>query len=290
MSNSCVFDTPAKINLGLEVLGKRPDGYHDISTVMSALELHDTLTVFRHGGGVEFAGITPADNLITRALRLFASATNQTADLGWNITKRVPIAAGLGGASGNAAGALLAANRLANDRLPWDQLLMLAASLGSDVPFFLTGPWAVATGRGTELEPLSPLSLDVLLLVPDIQLNHKTASMYSALTAADYGTSHQTTAIRGSLEAGTPPTIEMLRNGFLEPLMRVVPHLRSIPQHLERLGVTWGLSGAGPTFYVLGDSTILSDVARSVSAIRHPTVRPLFTRTRTRPLAVRVTP
>ena len=154
-------DSPCKVNLLLNILGRRPDGFHELETVLQPVALCDRLTFERGGAGVELAcndAALPVDarNLVHRAATAFRAAARIADGVRIQLEKRIPQAAGLGGGSGNAATTLLALNELFGRPLNAARLGELAAGLGSDVPFFLqTGP-ALAAGRGEEIRPLEP--------------------------------------------------------------------------------------------------------------------------------------
>ncbi len=150
-----------KVNLLLNLLGRRPDGFHELETVLQPVPLCDELTFTRQGSGVELTCGDPrlpvdSGNLVHRAASAFFAAAKRQEGVRIHLEKRIPLAAGLGGGSGNAAITLLALNDLFGQPLAALRLHELAAELGSDVPFFLqTGP-ALATGRGEQIEPLPP--------------------------------------------------------------------------------------------------------------------------------------
>ena len=148
-----------KVNLLLNILGKRPDGFHELETVMQPVNLCDRLTFERRGGAVEFScsdAALPADsrNLVHRAATGFLQTAKISDGVRIHLEKKIPLAAGLGGGSGNAATTLLALNELFGQPLPAAKLNELAAALGSDVPFFLQNKPALATGRGEKIQPL----------------------------------------------------------------------------------------------------------------------------------------
>jgi len=151
--------SPCKVNLLLNILGKRPDGFHELETVMQPVNFYDELA-FEHGGeGVRIScgeNILPTDskNLVNRAATAFLSAAKIHDGVKIHLEKRIPLAAGLGGGSGNAATTLLALNELFDQPLSGAKLRELAASLGSDIPFFLQDKPALATGRGEKIQPL----------------------------------------------------------------------------------------------------------------------------------------
>jgi len=172
----------AKINLALVVGPKRDDGYHEVATVMQRIDLADRVEVeaareIRVDG---FAG----DTLVRRALELLAQETGKH----WHarIEKHIPVAAGLGGGSSDAATALTLANSTLAEQLPRNRLAELASHLGADVPFFLTDGPQLATGVGTELEPLDlPQAYWVVLVVPHGATKASTAEVYAAFSNAD---------------------------------------------------------------------------------------------------------
>ncbi len=148
-----------KVNLLLNVLGKRADNFHELETVMQPLELFDLLSFRRAGSGVALTCSNPAlptdaQNLVYRAAESFLQASGIHDGVQIHLEKRIPLAAGLGGGSGNAAVTLLGLNELFSEPLGQEALQSLAASLGSDVPFFLYAQPAVATGRGERIEPV----------------------------------------------------------------------------------------------------------------------------------------
>jgi 4-diphosphocytidyl-2-C-methyl-D-erythritol kinase len=153
--------SPCKVNLLLNILGKRPDGFHELETVMQPIALCDEITFERAGSGItlmcnEPALPTDSSNLVYRAAQAFFQRSGITDGVRMHLEKKIPMAAGLGGGSGNAATALLALNELFEANLSWEVLHELAASLGSDIPFFLQTQPALATGRGERIESLKP--------------------------------------------------------------------------------------------------------------------------------------
>lgn len=165
--------SPCKVNLLLNVLGKRADGFHELETVMHPVNLFDTLTFERQPGGIQLACNLPAlssgpDNLVHRAAAAFLAESKIRAGVRIVLEKRIPLAAGLGGGSSNAATALSGLNELFGKPLSSGQLERLAATLGSDVPFFLQTKPALATGRGEKIQALDrfpALRETVLVLV-----------------------------------------------------------------------------------------------------------------------------
>jgi 4-diphosphocytidyl-2-C-methyl-D-erythritol kinase len=176
-------EAPAKINRELRVGGRRPDGYHEIRSRIVSIDLADSIEV-APGRGLELAcaglEVPPGEsNLVVRAARALADRVGRPADARIRLTKRVPVGAGLGGGSSDAARTLVLLSRLWDSELAEEDLESVAASIGSDVPFFLVGGEADVAGRGEIVTPLpdSP-AVELLLLVPPFPLS--TAEVYSA--------------------------------------------------------------------------------------------------------------
>lgn len=159
-----VRQSGCKVNLLLNVLGRRPDGFHELETLMLPVGLHDTLEFSESGDGARFTcsdSRLPSDgsNLVVRAAEAFRAAAGIRAGVAIHLEKRIPAAAGLGGGSGNAAAALLGLNEIFGFPLSSEKLHEIAGGLGSDIPFFLDDKPALATGRGEQVEPLEPFDL-----------------------------------------------------------------------------------------------------------------------------------
>jgi 4-diphosphocytidyl-2-C-methyl-D-erythritol kinase len=189
---------PAKLNLYLEVLGRRRDGFHEVETLMAPIHIYDRLRWTPpdanepHDFGLRYDPWTPAayqvaapadeTNLAYRAALGLAEAAGIEPWGRMTLAKRIPPQAGLGGGSSDAAASLLVANAAWNIRYPRSRLVEIAAKLGSDVPFFLAGQSAICRGRGEVVEPLpAPPRLDVVIVKPPTGLN--TAAVYQALGA-----------------------------------------------------------------------------------------------------------
>jgi 4-diphosphocytidyl-2-C-methyl-D-erythritol kinase len=153
--------SPCKVNLLLNILGRRADGFHDLETVLYPIQVFDRLTFTRAGQGIQLTCTPPglptdARNLVYRAAAMFLEAAQIKEGVRVGLEKHIPLAAGLGGGSGNAATTLLGLNELFGGPLTPEHLLPIATSLGSDVPFFLQSQPALATGRGERIAPLEP--------------------------------------------------------------------------------------------------------------------------------------
>jgi 4-diphosphocytidyl-2-C-methyl-D-erythritol kinase len=174
---------PAKVNLFLHVTGRRADGYHTLETLFVAIDLADTIVLGARADGAirrssELAGVAPDDDLVVRAARALkeATASPQGADI--EVIKRIPLGAGLGGGSSDAASVLLGLNRLWETRLPRARLAEIGRALGADVPFFLQPQPAFARGIGDLLVPVTLPSCWIALVMPPIAI--ATAGIFAA--------------------------------------------------------------------------------------------------------------
>jgi 4-diphosphocytidyl-2-C-methyl-D-erythritol kinase len=245
----------AKVNLTLEVLGKRPDGYHEIRSIFRLLALHDLVRV-EPAADIEVSCTQPElngeQNLAYRAARLLQDATGYRGGAHISIEKAIPIAAGLGGGSSDGAAALLALNDLWGTNVPDAALAGLAAALGSDVPFFLLGGTALAGGRGERLRPLAPLPDCPLLLVkPPLAVS--TAAVYRMVTADAYSDGAVTEQL-AALPPHSPPAAWPLLNALQPFTCRAYPVVREVLRALDDCGATQALMcGSGPTCFGLFD-------------------------------------
>ena len=178
-----VVPAPAKVNLFLHITGRRADGYHELESLFTLVDLADTLTLQRrHDGAIartnDVAGVGAADDLTVRAAQALQARTRTRYGVDLGITKRIPMGGGLGGGSSDAGSVLLALNRLWELRLPRAQLLDIAATLGADVPFFVGGTAAVARGVGERLTPVSLPPAWIAIAHPAVAI--RTADIFAA--------------------------------------------------------------------------------------------------------------
>lgn len=244
----------AKINLALSILGKRADGYHEIRTVFQSIDLCDTLK-FRASNGIHLQcrGMGPIpreENLVARAARLLASKAGANSGVEITLTKRIPVGAGLGGGSSDAAATLLALNRLWKLKFQRDELAEMAADLGSDVPYFLHGGTALGIGRGEEVRPLPELpQLDLVVLYPGIQV-----STTEAYSVASLGLTSKPNVRRiqrfCALVADGAGCLGEIFNDFETSILTAYPPVREAKQFLERHGATAALlCGSGSSVF-----------------------------------------
>lgn len=263
----------AKINLGLKVLNKRPDGYHELRTVFQTISLGDALELEFTPARRTVIEATPEipDNLVVRAAQAAFDAIRKTGRLTVRLTKRIPMGAGLGGGSSDAAAVLLALPVLAGRNLSVETLIEAAASVGSDVPFFLFGGTAVALGRGTELYPLPDAPVQhLVLLTPGVRVS--TPEAYQALGRGltldrkiNYINSFQAfvwDAGARRVPVGRPPVFE---NDFESVVFDLHPRLKSLKRDLLRLGATSAMmSGSGSALFGIFDNRASAEAARKL--------------------------
>ncbi|HYI14152.1 MAG TPA: 4-(cytidine 5'-diphospho)-2-C-methyl-D-erythritol kinase [Thermomicrobiales bacterium] len=236
---------PAKVNLGLEVVRRRDDGYHELVTLMQAVSLYDQFVWTETGTSFEYVGppgVAPEADLVWRALVIAEDLRNWTGRL--QVVKRIPMAAGLGGGSSDAALALRLAVPDADD----DELARLGARLGSDVPFFIRGGTALATGTGTALAPVETAQHWLVLVTPNLVIPEKTSALYSGLEPPDFSDGANVRDITTTLANGTNLP-EYLPNAFTRQLLGY-PVIRYAYDRLGQAGASLvSVSGAGPTVY-----------------------------------------
>jgi 4-diphosphocytidyl-2-C-methyl-D-erythritol kinase len=246
----------AKLNLTLEVLGKRPDRFHEIRSLMCELALHDVVHLEPWSGLDLRCSLPELDgptNLAFRAAELLSATTGHPARVLITIEKAIPVAAGLAGGSADAAAVLTGLNRLWDTGLDAVMLGELGAQLGSDVPFCLLGGVALAAGRGEVLRPLPPLrDATVLLVRPPIAVS--TAQVYGALTAQGY--SAGAAAERFALAAGWTSPSEWLPVNDLEPVTcGLYPVVSAVLEYLRSHGAPRAaMCGSGPSCFALFDA------------------------------------
>jgi len=240
---------PAKVNLYLRVVGRRPDGYHELVTVMQPLSLADILSVTLAGEGVSLrcdgADLPQGEeNLVWRAARQFQEETGLARGVRLHLSKRIPVAAGLGGGSSDAAATLLALNALAGKPLLPGDLHRLASRLGADVPFFLAREPAVGRGTGIKLSPVTLRPYWYLLVNPGVPLS--TRWVYENL---DLGSLPGPPAT----EAWDPEHPETwVRNDLGTVARKRFPELDELLAGLSQAGACCqGISGSGPTLFGL---------------------------------------
>lgn len=257
MSRAVVLMTPAKVNLTLEVLGPRGDGYHELASVFATVDLRDRVRVapsrvldVRIAPAV---GAAPGDDLASRAVRALAEALGRPALAHVRVRKRIPVASGLGGGSSDAGAVLRGLARAW--RLDGVDLTPVAAQIGSDVPFFVSGAaYALVRGRGELVEPL-PMAEPFWIALVHLPRGLPTAEVFAA---------HRATASKGERSTSLAKALrdrkvtisvvrECLQNDLLAAAERVAPEIADARKTASALGIDLALSGSGPSLFALGE-------------------------------------
>ena len=243
----------AKINLDLRVLGKRPDGFHELRTIFQTISLADRIDVEYERGRTKVeieSNLDIPGNLILKAADLVMQSARATGRVKFRLTKRIPMGGGLGGGSTNAAAVLLALPAVLGKRVPFEKLLELAAELGSDVPFFLTGGTALGIGRGAEVYPMPDApAAPGLLVAPGI--HSSTAEAYRALERKPLSEINATICNNFQVVADrTGLRQTKFLNDFETVVFERYPQLKSIKGKLLRLGA-WRamMTGSGSSVF-----------------------------------------
>lgn len=259
-SNSFELKSFCKINWNLYVLGKRDDGFHELSTIFQTVSLHDqisfaenkTLALSCNDENIP----TDESNLIIKAANLLQNSFGISKGAKIHLEKNIPFPGGLGGGSSNAAIALLGLSKLWNLKIKFSELLSFAKILGSDVPFFLYGGTAFATGRGTEIFPIEQVEEKFLLIVtPNVSVS--TAEAFKKLNAT-YLTNVESKSI---LQIRRNEAFEFhqrhssLKNDFESSVFEFAPEIKRVKETLLNLGATKAmLSGSGASVFGLFDT------------------------------------
>ncbi len=263
---------PAKINLYLDIRGRRPDGYHDIVTVMQTIDLYDELLLEARGGGeigmeCDAPGL-PVDrrNLCVRAAEAMRRLAAPGRGIRIALKKRIPVAAGLGGGSSDAAGVIRGLNRLWEMGLGREALEEIAAGLGSDVPFFISGGTARCTGRGERISAFAGAPrLAYIMVTPPIAVS--TADVYAALDAGGEAKVPDEAGFLRAIESGDPRRVSRRLYNRLEdapgPHRGEVDRLKALLLARGALGAC--MSGSGSS--VFGLAPDLEDARRLARAI-----------------------
>jgi 4-diphosphocytidyl-2-C-methyl-D-erythritol kinase len=258
--------SPCKVNLLLNILGKRPDGFHALETIMHPVPLYDRLIIERKGSGIELACTDPtlptdSRNLVYRAAQSFLNAAKLTDGLRIHLEKTVPLAAGLGGGSANAATTLLGLNEMFNRALHREALHQIAASIGSDVPFFLQCQPALATGRGEQIEslPFFPAMNGAAFLLVHPGFGISTAWAYGQLArfpAALNGKPGRARALIAALEnADLGGAGEQFYNSLEAPALEKYPLLAIFQEFFRANGACGAMmSGSGSATFAVTPS------------------------------------
>ena len=243
----------AKINIGLTVLGKRSDGYHDLETIFHEINCFDEIELEKHSKVAMTADsiLVPIDgsNLCLSAATLLQKEKHVRQGVMIHLKKNIPIGAGLGGGSSDAAAVLCGLNHFWELKLSNDQLRALAVQIGSDVPFFIDGGTAYATGRGEILQTFSlPLPFWIAVVTPLVHIS--TAWAYTHLSPKGNG---KASGLQEKLlkQISTPKKMAAtVQNDFEQPVFQTYPELKRIKEQLNKMGAVFSMmSGSGSSMY-----------------------------------------
>jgi len=244
--------SPAKVNLFLRVSGKRPDGYHDILSLMQPVSLYDDIEIEAgEGEGISVSSDNPAlpvgaENLAHRAASAFLKKLGKTKSVSIHIKKRIPVGAGLGGGSSNAASVLMGLNELAGAGFDEAVLMDIGSRLGSDVPFFILKSGALAAGRGTELKRVKVPEFGYILINPGYHVS--TAWVYGNLDLTKKPENNKLTYSVASFREGFE--VGDLYNDLESVTLKEHPDLAEYKKILVKNGALGALmSGSGPTVF-----------------------------------------
>jgi len=248
---------PAKLNLTLEVLAKRPDGFHEIRSVIQTINLCDSLH-FQLSQNIEFKSDVPEwipeTSLVSKATSLLQEATGCCKGATIEVSKRIPLLSGLGGDSSDAAAILRGLSKLWVLGLPQSKLLELAAQLGSDVAFFLYGGTALVEGRGEIVTPLPPFPhMWVVLMVPPVpKMLRKTERLYASLEVSHYTDGQITQRLVEELKASREFNPSLLFNTFENVAFTYFSELNVYREYMVKAGAAdVHLAGSGPALFTL---------------------------------------
>ncbi len=259
--NSINMKAYAKINLGLDVLRKREDGYHEVSMIMQSVHLYDTLTIKKYSEGVIRLRTNlpwlPTDrrNIVYKAVELFRDALHIREGVHITLSKRIPVAAGMAGGSSDAAATLIGLNRLFETGLKEEELKELGVKLGADVPYCIQLGTALSEGIGELLTPIKPMpGCHILLVKPDISVSTK--YVYEHLNLSGAVTHPNIPGMLAAIEQGNLRRLTSLMDNILQTVtIPEYPIIEEIKQGmLERGALTALMSGSGPTVFGIYDS------------------------------------
>ena len=261
---------PAKINLHLEILGKRPDGYHEIRTLMHRIDLCDEMEISVEGQGIKMVaegeGIPEGrENLACRAAQVFLEELGSQRGLKISLKKRIPVAAGLGGGSSDAAAVMMGLNQLLETDWGDDRLMTLGAKIGADVPFFIFRKPAMAEGFGERLTAVGlPGPICLLLLIPPFSIS--TSWAYDAYDRM-FPQGKEPGPVKNSF-ADIAEILPMMRNDLEAAALLIYPQIRQMKEELLAKGAQGALmTGSGPVIYGIFSSPTEAGQAEKIIAL-----------------------
>ncbi|MGA2159230.1 MAG: 4-(cytidine 5'-diphospho)-2-C-methyl-D-erythritol kinase [Dehalococcoidia bacterium] len=250
---------PAKINLVLEVLGKRSDGYHEIKSIIQTISLFDVLSFEKNDRleiGCNIASLQSPDNLVVKAAEALRTKTGYEGGARIRLEKKIPMDSGLGGGSSDGAAALAGLNKLWSLGLSQKELVEIAADIGSDVPFFIHGGTCLVEGRGDKVVPLPDLQDTYYLLVrPEIQVQAgKTGKLYGMLGPADLSDGRYADRAIGRMRTERKINPDLLYNTFDKIAVRAYRGMEDFRTRFANVASGHiHLAGSGPSLFAITD-------------------------------------
>lgn len=264
------IETPAKINLSIDVTGKLPNGYHSVEMIMQSVALSDTIVVEKRSSGISVSCVYPyvpndSRNIAYKAADAFFSVCPEKGGTHITIKKNIPVSAGLAGGSTNAAGVLIALNRLYGGHLSKEKLLEIAGRLGADVPFCLEGGTALARGIGDEISPLPDFAgVPVVIVKPPFPVS--TPWVYKNLNLSELGERPDTAALIASAGKGDVAAVARgMRNVLESVTLTAYSEVGSIIERMMACGAAGSrMSGSGPAVFGLFENRNTAQAAYEI--------------------------
>lgn len=262
----------AKINICLNVLSRREDGFHDLDMVMVPIELHDSLLINEVKNADnnfvtldDFSGVKVRHNIASSALGLIQKKYGIKKKFRVIIHKVIPMQAGLGGGSSNAAFVLKGVDKFLNLRIPTEELIELAKQLGSDVPFFIPCKPARCRGTGGEFEPIT-IKNNYFVLIVKPERGCSTHDVFEASDGIDLVTGNVDSVIQALAEGDDKLLAESIVNSLEEPASKIVPEIKVIKQKLEKMGLNIvTMTGSGSAVIALSTNlSLIKNIARKL--------------------------
>ncbi len=275
MNNTIHLKSFAKVNIGLNVLEKRPDGYHNIETIFQELDYHDSITLSKKDTGCDFSSnvgwLSNNDsNLCVKAWIKFSSFFNIASGISISLEKHIPAGGGLGGGSSNAAAILSGLNKLFQTNASVDDLISIGRTIGADVPFFIQGGTQLGEGVGEKLTKLNRhISGTYLLVIPDVSID--TSWAYSELK--NYLDSDTVPHNFANLFRGDDSPLELFENDFELVVIPTYPEIGRIKELIRSYGAKYtSLSGSGSTVFGIFDKEADAKLAESKLSSEYRTI------------------
>jgi len=247
---------PAKVNLSLEILGKRVDGFHDISSIIQTISLFDKLQIeIADDLTLESPGfdLDPNENIVFLAAKNMREKYAVDSGARMVLQKEIPVSAGLGGGSSDAAATIKILNEIWNLNLPLQELVAFASTIGSDIPFFLEGGTSFVQGRGELIRELPDCQVGwMVVVVPNIKLENKTKTMYSYLIEDSHTSGGLSRKLEARIRNGGDCPPQLMFNGFLDVAKTTIPGIKEVVRIFNKVGIQEiHLAGSGPSLFTI---------------------------------------